>query len=131
MEYIEADLFDWRPQCQFDVVFFSFWLSHVPQAAFDGFWRLVRSCLAPGGRVFFIDSLQEATSTAVDHALPVNDPVAQRRLDDGRTFQVYKIFHEPPVLQQRLAGLGWNIHVTQTSRYFLYGHGGPAEMRKQ
>lgn len=131
VEYLEANLFDWRPQRRFDIVFFSFWLSHVPQAVFAEFWRLVRNCLAPGGRVFFIDSLKEATSTAVDHELPVNDPVVPRRLNDGRTFEVYKIFHDPAELEQRLAGLGWNIQVTQTSRYFLYGYGGPADMQSQ
>ena len=129
VEYIEANLFDWRPEHRFDIVFFSFWLSHVPPAAFADFWRLVRTCLAPGGRVFFIDSLKEATSTAVDHTLPVNDPVVRRRLNDGRMFAVYKIFHDPPELEQRLAGLGWNIQVTQTSRYFLYGHGAPADVQ--
>lgn len=124
-EYIEADLFEWQPQRQYDVVFFSFWLSHVPDQAFDGFWRLVRTCLAPGGRVFFIDSRKDPASTAVDHRLPARAPVAERRLNDGRTFNVYKIFYEPPALQQRLARLGWHIHVAQTNRYFIYGYGAP------
>ncbi|MGI8492143.1 MAG: class I SAM-dependent methyltransferase [Acidimicrobiales bacterium] len=31
--YVVADLFEWRPKRAFDVVFFSFWLSHVPRRA--------------------------------------------------------------------------------------------------
>ena len=49
---IQADLFQWQPTEQFDVVFFGFWLSHVPPERFAGFWQLVSRCLAPGGRVF-------------------------------------------------------------------------------
>src|SRR4051794_14241251 len=30
IDYVEADLFSWRPQDVFDTVFFSFWVSHVP-----------------------------------------------------------------------------------------------------
>lgn len=125
VEYIEADLFEWQPERRFDVVFFSFWLSHVPDPAFDSFWRLVQRCLAPGGRVFFIDSRKEPTSTAIDHTLPADAPVTERRLNDGRTFNVYKIFYEPSDLEQRLAKLNWLIQVTQTDQYFIYGHGAP------
>lgn len=122
--YVEADLFQWRPSGQFDTVFFGFWLSHVPPERFAAFWELVRSCLAPGGRVFFVDSRRDPTSTAIDHRLP--SPAAtllRRRLNDGREFQVYKIFYEPGELASRLRELGWNFSVKQTDHYFIYGSG--------
>jgi trans-aconitate methyltransferase len=31
VDYIQADLFSWQPTSQYDVVFFSFGLSHVPE----------------------------------------------------------------------------------------------------
>src|SRR5713226_8730419 len=46
VDYVVADLFSWQPQRTYDVVFFSFWLSHVPRSRFSAFWSLVRSCLA-------------------------------------------------------------------------------------
>jgi SAM-dependent methyltransferase len=52
VQYIEADLFQWRPTEQYDVVFFGFWLSHVPPQLFAEFWQLVASCLTASGRVF-------------------------------------------------------------------------------
>src|SRR5437899_3305043 len=55
-ELVVADVFEWDPQEAFDVVFFGFWLSHVPEERFDGFWQTVRSALAPGGRIFLVDS---------------------------------------------------------------------------
>jgi ubiquinone/menaquinone biosynthesis C-methylase UbiE len=43
VRYIEADVFSWQPDAQYDVVFLSNWLSHVPPASFERFWALVRS----------------------------------------------------------------------------------------
>src|ERR1044071_474801 len=56
VEFVEADLFDWRPPRRFDTVFFCFWLSHVPLERFEGFWRMVGDALKPGGHACFIDS---------------------------------------------------------------------------
>ena len=127
VRYIKADLFDWQPDRQYDVVFFSFWLSHVPPERFDAFWRLVRSCLKPNGRVFFLDSRYEGTSTAADHHLEGEDATTtQRRLNDGREFRVVKVFYRPDELAARLATLGWDVAVQTTPTYFLYGTGTPA-----
>jgi SAM-dependent methyltransferase len=124
VRYIEADLFQWRPTDLFDIVFFGFWLSHVPPERFIPFWKLVRSSLAPGGRVFFVDSRREPTSTAVDHRLPGPDvTVLRRRLDDGREFSINKIFYDPAGLSNRLSELGWRFDVRQTKHYFIYGSG--------
>jgi demethylmenaquinone methyltransferase/2-methoxy-6-polyprenyl-1,4-benzoquinol methylase len=46
VEYVEADLFEWRPNECYDVVFFSFWLSHVPDSRFAPFWSSVAAALA-------------------------------------------------------------------------------------
>ncbi len=124
VRFIEANLFEWQPGEKYDVVFFGFWLSHVPPERFPDFWRLVDSCLAPGGRVFFVDSRHEQTSTAVDHQLPQPDAtVLSRRLNDGREFQIYKVFYDPPNLTSRLRQLGWQIEICMTEQYFLYGSG--------
>jgi demethylmenaquinone methyltransferase/2-methoxy-6-polyprenyl-1,4-benzoquinol methylase len=129
VSYVQADLFEWQPSSaeQYDIIFFGFWLSHVPPERFADFWRLVGACLAPGGRVFFVDSRRQETSTALDHTLP--DPSAtilQRRLNDGRAFRVYKIFYDPIGLTARLQQLGWEFTITETEHYFLYGFGSRA-----
>lgn len=124
VRYVEADLFQWQPAEKFDTIFFSFWLSHVPPEQFDNFWRLVRASLAPGGRVFFLDSRYEPTSTAINHQLPERTAtVLRRKLNDGREFQIYKIFYEPADLISRLKKLGWHFTVEQTKNYFIYGFG--------
>jgi demethylmenaquinone methyltransferase/2-methoxy-6-polyprenyl-1,4-benzoquinol methylase len=121
--YIEADLFAWRPAKRYDVVFFSFWLSHVPPERFDAFWRTVADALKPQGRVFFIDSRPDLTSTARDHKMPGDDGIQERKLNDGRTFRIVKLYYEPAELNERLLNLGWRATCSKTSRYFLYGEG--------
>jgi SAM-dependent methyltransferase len=132
VRYVEADLLGWTPDGVYDAVFFGFWLSHVPPERFDDFWKLVEKCLAPGGRVFFVDSLYDATSTAADHTLESADAVTlTRRLNDGQEFRIVKVFYTPEELAQKLAVLGWRFDVQSTANYFLYGWGERLGERKQ
>lgn len=118
--YVQADLFAWQPVVAYDAVFFGFWLSHVPEEHFAAFWQLVRNALAPGGRVFFVDSRRDPQSTAHDHVLDDGD-VQWRRLNDGRRFRVVKRFYDPLELEETLRRLGWQAVVRTTARYFLIG----------
>lgn len=120
--YVEADLFAWEPDRTYDVCFFSFWLSHVPEERFAAFWEKVERALAPAGRVFFLDSSRHDLASAVDHKLPDRDEQTMlRRLADGREFQIVKRFYEPAELQRRLAQIGWTGTVDVTSEFFVYG----------
>jgi demethylmenaquinone methyltransferase/2-methoxy-6-polyprenyl-1,4-benzoquinol methylase len=122
VRHVEADLFRWRPDARYDVVFFGFWLTHVPPARFEEFWRLVRSALAPGGRAIFVDSLRTETSTARDHRLaPPGGETTLRRLNDGREFRIYKVFYDPSALAERLRALGWSADVRASENFFVYG----------
>src|SRR5579883_2684909 len=124
--YIETDLFSWQPDGEYDTVFFSFWLSHVPPERFAPFWEMVRASLTPDGRVFLIDSLFEQTSTARDHQL--NGPEATtvtRSLNDGQQYEIVKVFYTPETLTAKLAPLGWQMDMHATEHYFLYGSGEP------
>lgn len=122
--YVLADLFDWQPPPRrFDVVFFSFWLSHVPRARFRAFWELVRSCLAPGGRVFLIDNRVDPTAAAESgdpYVVGYSPDLHLRRLKDGSEYRVVKVMYEPDELTALLAAEGWDAHLAAT-RWFLYG----------
>jgi demethylmenaquinone methyltransferase/2-methoxy-6-polyprenyl-1,4-benzoquinol methylase len=120
VEYEQADLFAWRPRARYDLVFFGFWLSHVPTERFEAFWRLVSDCLAPRGRVFFVDNF---VGKLADQS---GGSVARRRLNDGREFEIVKIFYEPAWLEARLGELGFAVDVRATDEYFIYGEGGRA-----
>src|SRR5437763_5154525 len=122
--YVLADLFTWRPDRRYDAVCFGFWLSHVPGELLDDFLAMVASALRPGGKLFFVDGRREPTSTAADHQLPdEHTPVMTRRLNDGREFQIVKIFYEPAALAARFARAGLAVTVRETPTYFIYGTG--------
>ena len=122
VRYIQHDIFSWRPDRQYDVVYFSFWLSHVPPERFASFWDLVRRCLAPEGRAFFVDSLYEPTTTANNHTLlGKGSAIQDRKLNDGRQFRIVKVYYEPEDLALQLAALGWYASIARTDTYFLYG----------
>lgn len=121
LEYVVADIFAWTPARAYDVVFFGFWLSHVPPPLFGDFWGRVRSWLRPGGRVFFVDSLRP--STAAGRASRSESEVSVRRLNDGREFRVVKVFHEPAALEARLRELDWSAEVRGTASHFVFGSG--------
>jgi len=121
VEYVNADLFSWTPSETYDYIFFSFWLSHVPSSRFDNFWTTIEDALAPDGQVFFVDSRFEPESTASDHPAIDRNGVARRRLNDGREFEIVKVFYEPSALEQALSDRDWTGYVRSTSRFFLYG----------
>jgi 2-polyprenyl-3-methyl-5-hydroxy-6-metoxy-1,4-benzoquinol methylase len=122
IRYVQTNIFDWKPDRQYDNIFFSFWLSHVPHEQFDAFWNSVRQALRPGGSIFVIDSLYDEQSTARNHHLPDKEAtILERRLNSGEIYHVVKVFYTPDELTQRLALLGLQADLTQTSRFFLYG----------
>ena len=115
-ELVRADVFAWRPPQSFDLVFFSFWLSHVPQERFDEFWALVRSALAPGGRVFLVDSGPRDEVA--------DDERQVRTLADGREFTIVKRYWRPEQLAARVRPLGFELDLRLTANaQFLYGAG--------
>jgi SAM-dependent methyltransferase len=127
VNYVEADLFSWRPAARYDAVFFSFWLSHVPEERFTAFWDQVAAALVPGGGAYLIDSAFDPTSTAKDHVLPERDAgIVTRRLNDGREFRIVKLFWEPQALAARLGERGWSATLARTPTYFIHGSAQPA-----
>jgi len=127
IEYVEADLFSWRPAMRYDAVFFSFWLSHVPDDRLAAFWDGVAAALEPDGVAYLIDSAFDPSSMAKDHVLPLPDAgVVTRRLNDGREFRIVKRFWEPQALAMRLRGLGWSAAIVQTPSYFIHGTAQPS-----
>jgi demethylmenaquinone methyltransferase/2-methoxy-6-polyprenyl-1,4-benzoquinol methylase len=126
---IQADLFNWEPNRTYDVCFFGFWLSHVPEERFEHFWQKAKRAVGPAGRVFFVDSLRSDLASAADHKLSdPDDHTMLRRLADGREYRIVKRFHEPDQLRRRLTGLGWEIELHSTLTFFIYGQGRPAPL---
>lgn len=123
VRFVQADLFDWVPDRRYDVVFIGFWLSHVPLDRFESFWALVADCLTEDGRVFFADDGYRTPDELVEGP---SSSTIRRQLDDGTSYRLVKVPHQPPDLERRLSRLGWRITVTATSGPFYWGAGGRA-----
>ena len=116
-----VDLFEWQPDEQFDLCFFGFWLTHVPEGRFDGFWSTVRAALKPGGRVFPVDNSGGGEATHVERR---GEECELRTLADGRTFEIVKRRWTPEALREPVAPLGFELDAQVTANgHFVYGSG--------
>jgi demethylmenaquinone methyltransferase/2-methoxy-6-polyprenyl-1,4-benzoquinol methylase len=122
VRYVEADLFAWEPDMTYDVVFFGFFLSHVPPAAFEPFWDVVRASLCSGGRVALVDEDDRAAERDKVQLLD-GVPMARRRLGDGREFDIVKVFWDPDELAVRLRDLDWDLSVRRLGAGLFTGVG--------
>jgi demethylmenaquinone methyltransferase/2-methoxy-6-polyprenyl-1,4-benzoquinol methylase len=120
VRFVSADLFGWRPDRRYDVVFFGFWLSHVPPERFASFWSLVADCLQPDGRMFFVDDGYRTAAELVEGERSVT---IQRRLMDGTAYRIVKVAYRPADLERQLERIGWRIMVHATSGPFFWGAG--------
>jgi len=59
--------------------------------------------------------------TAVDHDDANRNGRTVRRLNDGREFEIVKIFYDPSRPEKNLATLGWHGQVHATGNFFYYG----------
>lgn len=123
VRFVQADLFTWRPDRRYDVVFLGFWLSHVPAERFESFWSLVADCLEPAGRVFFADDGYRTPDELVEGS---SSSTIQRQIPDGTAYRLVKMPHRPADLERQLRQLGWDITVSSTAGPFYWGAGSRA-----
>ncbi|MGW6021240.1 class I SAM-dependent methyltransferase [Streptomyces sp. NPDC055099] len=118
--FIEADIFRWEPDRQYDTVFFAFWLSHVPPAEMASFWDMLRLALKPGGRVVFLDDSR--AKAEIEEQVPEEQvPTVLRTLADGTQHLAVKVLHDSAGLTRQLNDLGWEAHVEQFDPYHVGG----------
>lgn len=121
VRYIQANIFDWEPDRAYDLVFFSFWLSHVPPERLDAFLAQVRRATRRGGRLFLIDSRFEQTGAARNNPLFEDEQTYRTRiLNDGNQYRIVKVYYETEQLRQLLDRAGFDAEVHFTDRYFIY-----------
>ena len=112
-----VDLFEWQPRAKYDLVFFAFWLSHVPHSLLDPFLDKLRRAVRPGGHLVIVDETPGES--------PVTGPneggmYQSRRLRDGREFRIVKVFYEPADIQAKLAERGFEPTETKVGADFFH-----------
>lgn len=97
----------------FDLVFFGFWLSHVPHERVQPFFEEIKRVLKPGGNVLIFDS---ALRPGVPH-----EEISRRPLKDGSIHDVLKINYTPQELKTLLGQVFAASDARQTFDFFLIG----------
>jgi SAM-dependent methyltransferase len=126
VELLVDDLFSWQPDRDYDVVFFAFWLSHVPESHAHRFWRSVHDALRPGGRFFLVDAARTVMEGNVIHASRPPDcesATELRRLEDDREFRIVKRSLDPDRLARDLREHGLDASFVELGEFFVYGLG--------
>ncbi len=115
VEYRQEDLFQWSPHQEYDLVFFAFWLSHVPPDLANAFLTKICTAVRPKGHLFIIDQCnayehrpEEIAEWSFSH-VRWEGIFEERMLADGRTFRIVKVFYHPRLLAERVRQLGFEV----------------------
>jgi demethylmenaquinone methyltransferase/2-methoxy-6-polyprenyl-1,4-benzoquinol methylase len=124
VRYHLADALALHAARTYDVVFFGFFLSHVPPGRFDGFWGSLAPLLSLGGLVLFVDEGRHFLWR--EDWIDEEAGIARRQLTDGTSHRVVKVLWRANDLERRLDALGWDTDIT-TEGPFYAGIARPAE----
>lgn len=117
VEYKVVNLFEWKPDAQYDLVFFAFWLSHVPPERLEAFLDSLTNAVKVGGRVFIVDEPAGGNQLSGENEAGVYQ---SRTLHDGREFQIVKVYYEPSKIQAALHQRGFDSFTSKAGDYFFY-----------
>lgn len=121
VHFQQADLFEWQPKQQYDLVFFANWLSHVPPQRLETFLGTVARAVRPGGSLAIVDQyapMQEDREIIVQKE--EGAIYARRSLSDGQTFTIVKIFYDLQIIENLLDALGFAVTVHKLDDIFFF-----------
>jgi SAM-dependent methyltransferase/catechol 2,3-dioxygenase-like lactoylglutathione lyase family enzyme len=116
VHYEQANLFDWTPTQLYDLVFFGFWLSHVPPDHLPAFLDQVSQAVRPGGYVFIVDE----PASGIHVSGPTEGITQQRTLHDGRRYTIVKVYYDPAEISAILTERGFEAVEFETGNYFFH-----------
>lgn len=87
VRFVRADILRWVPERRYQLIFFAFWLSHVPSSRVADFFSLLRRALDASGQVVFVD---EHVSQACKEQATADPEIVERTLSDGTAHRLVK-----------------------------------------
>jgi SAM-dependent methyltransferase len=105
---------------EFDLVFCGFWWSHILRADMPRFLAGLRARVGPGTSLVLLDNLYVPGSNhPITSTGPDGDTYQQRRLADGRGYEVLKNFPSREQVAADLAGVATELSWTELDYYWL------------
>jgi ubiquinone/menaquinone biosynthesis C-methylase UbiE len=122
VQFLQADLFQWQPRQQYDLVFFANWLSHVPPQRLDAFLSTVARAVRPSGSFAMVDRYAPMQE---DREIIVRDAeegaiYAKRSLLNGQTFLIVKVFYDLQIIENLLDALDFTVMVHKLDDIFFF-----------
>ncbi len=122
VQFQQADLFQWQPSQQYDLVFFANWLSHVLPQRLDAFLGTVARAVRPGASLALVDQYAPLPE---DREIIVRDAeegaiYAKRSLLNGQTFLIVKVFYDLQILENLLEALDFTVTVQKLDDIFFF-----------
>jgi ubiquinone/menaquinone biosynthesis C-methylase UbiE len=122
VQFQQADLFQWQPSQQYDLVFFANWLSHVPPQRLDAFLGTVARAVRPGASLALVDQYAPLPE---DREIIVRDAeegaiYAKRSLRNGQTFLIVKVFYDLQSIENLLDALDFTVTVQKLDDIFFF-----------
>ncbi len=122
VQFQQADLFQWQPRQQYDLVFFANWLSHVPTPRLAAFLGTVARAVRPGGSLAMVDQYAPMPE---DREISVRDAeegaiYANRSLRNGQTFLIVKVFYDLLSIENLLEALDLTVTVQKLDDIFFF-----------
>jgi trans-aconitate methyltransferase len=122
VQFQQADLFQWQPRQEYDLVFFANWLSHVPPRRLDAFLGAVARAVRPGGSLAMGDQyapMHEYREIIVRDA-EEGAIYAKRSLLNGQTFLIVKVFYDLQIIENLLDALDFTVTVHKLDDIFFF-----------
>jgi ubiquinone/menaquinone biosynthesis C-methylase UbiE len=121
VSYQQADVFQWEPRQEYDLVLFANWLSHVLPKDLDAFLGKISRAVRPGGHLAVIDqSAPFPEDREIMTAGEGGSLYARRSLRNGEAFTIVKVFYEVTNLQEMLAALRFEVTLHHLSDLFFF-----------
>lgn len=99
--------------------FAGFWLSHVPRAHVERFFRGLHQVLLPGAKVVFLDNrFVEGSSTPIAEQDDEGNTYQVRHLEDGSTYKVLKNFPSEFQLRQAVTRVASEVRFREWQHFW-------------
>jgi SAM-dependent methyltransferase len=109
---------------RFDFGFAMHWVSHIPMARWDEFFRRFHARLKPGAKVILCDDIRRTNDTDPYYSkLDSRDTFEIRRLPEGGEYEIVKTYFTPESLRSLLSpyAIDLELHFESPRWWVTYG----------